>query len=180
MKQLSELSLGLMVGLVCLVLSLGALVVDAGTPSWLWLAAFAVGEVATVTPAQLKEALDELKSLGAQFRTENDRLIQEGKNTQVQWTEKLQKIGDRIDEIETKWNRPPVPVDQDLEAAGHVIARMAKGERAPEFMRKWYALPATERKARREAFETWCRKDEKGLSPEQVKLMTIGDDTTGN
>ncbi len=179
MKKFSDLTLGLMVGLGCLVLSLGAFLLEPSGSSWLWLAAFALGEVAVVTPAQLSAALEELKGLGAQFKAENDRLLLEGKNTQTQWTEKLQKLGDRIDEIETKFNRPPVPVDQDLEAAGHVIARISKSARAPEFMRKWYAMPATERMARREAFETWCRKDEKGLSPDQQKLMTIGDDTTG-
>ncbi|MCS6302361.1 MAG: phage major capsid protein [Nitrospira sp.] len=62
-----------------------------------------------LTPEQVKDSIDELGRTWKSFREENDKLLAEGKQTQVQWTEKLHKLNERMDELDTKLNRRPAP-----------------------------------------------------------------------
>ena len=49
-----------------------------------------------VSSKDVKEAVDELGRVWKQFREENDKLLAEGKQTQKEWSEKLQKLNDRM------------------------------------------------------------------------------------
>lgn len=126
------------------------------------------------TPEDLKTLIDEQARLVKALREENERLLSQGKNTQQEWTEKMQALQTRLDEIEVKLRRPPL--DVPVEAAPDV-AEASKAERLPGYLRKWLGRPAEERRAVREAFALYCRKGL--LGPDQVKLLTVGDDTTG-
>lgn len=70
-----------------------------------------------LTPEEVKASIDELARTWKSFREENDRLLAEGKQTQQQWTEKLQKMNDRMDELDTKLNRRPTPQRTEEEEA---------------------------------------------------------------
>lgn len=73
-----------------------------------------------MTPEEIKALLDEQKTLFQQLKEANDKLLASGKDTQKEWTEKLQKLNDRLDEIEVKLKRPPVetgsPEQKDRDA----------------------------------------------------------------
>ncbi|BFU90150.1 MAG: phage capsid protein [Nitrospira sp.] len=95
----------------------------------------------------LQESIDELGRTWKSFREENDKLLAEGKQTQVQWNEKLQKLNDRMDELDTKLNRRPAP------------QRSAKDEQDEK---------AATRKA---AFLNFCRYGLEGMSAEEKSLL---------
>lgn len=57
------------------------------------------------TVAEVKTLIEEQNRLFNDFKKENDQLQAAGKNTQKEWTEKLQKLGDRMDEIDVKLQR---------------------------------------------------------------------------
>lgn len=57
---------------------------------------------------ELKTLLDEQRAVWAQFRAEHERLLASGKQTQREWSEKLERLNARLDELETKLARPPV------------------------------------------------------------------------
>ena len=104
---------------------------------------------------ELKKLIDEQTVLVKQLRDENDKLLAQGKNSQKESNEKIEGIQKRLDEIETKMNRPQVPQTTDK----------------PE--------PTQEAKARKDAFIQFCRKGMEVLTPEQRKVLTVSDDTTG-
>lgn len=118
-----------------------------------------------MTPEDIKALLDEQRTLWKQFREENDALLANGKNTQKEWTEKLQALNDRLDAIETTLNRPVL------------WAREASDERptpAPSlkpYLLKWWQRPPDERQATRRAFETFLRTGLEGVTPEDRKFL---------
>jgi len=131
--------LGLMLGLVGIVAaddSMGALMV---------LPLF--GTVATMTPEQVKESVDELGRVWKSFREENDKLLASGKQTQKEWNEKMQQMNDRMDELDTKLNRRPAPQRTETEE---------QAEKA---------------RARKTAFISFCRYGLEGMSVEEKSLL---------
>lgn len=60
-----------------------------------------------LTTNEVKDAVDELGRTWKSFRDENERLLASGKQTQKEWSEKLQATNDRMDELDTKLNRRP-------------------------------------------------------------------------
>lgn len=100
-----------------------------------------------LTPEEVKDSIDELGRTWKSFRDENDRLLAEGKQTQVQWTEKLQTLNTRMDELDTKLNRrsaPPRSVKEDQD------------EKA---------------QAKKAAFLTFCRYGIENMSTEEKSLL---------
>jgi len=106
-----------------------------------------LGTVASLSPEQVKESIDELGRVWKSFREENDRLLAAGKQTQKEWSEKLQACNDRMDQLETKLNRPGAP------------ARTEKEE---------LDAKAT---ARKNAFLSFCRYGLEGMSTEEKSLL---------
>jgi HK97 family phage major capsid protein len=75
-----------------------------------------------------------------------------------EFNEKMTELNTKMDEIETKLNRPPTPQPP---APG---SDEEKAEKA---------------KVHKKAFMKYLRKGEKALTPEDYKVLTIQDDTTG-
>lgn len=93
----------------------------------------------------LKALLDEQRTLWQQFRAEHERLLAQHKDTQRESSERLERLGARLDEIETRLARPPVaaPTTETAPAATAVKA----------------------------AFMAWCRRGLDGCTPEQRQLL---------
>lgn len=106
-----------------------------------------LGTVTMLTPEQVKDSIDELGRTWKSFREENDKLLASGKQTQVEWNEKMQKLNERMDELDTKLNRRPAP---------HLTPQQELDEQA---------------KAKKDAFLTFCRYGLEGMSPEQKTLL---------
>lgn len=148
-RQKREAFMTLAVGALCvlgLVLGLcGVVAADGPMGAFMVLPLF--GTVATMTPEQVKESVDELGRVWRSFREENDKLLASGKQTQKEWNEKMQAMNDRMDELDTKLNRRPAPQltsDQELT------------EKA---------------KARKNAFLTFCRYGLEGMTEEHKSLL---------
>jgi HK97 family phage major capsid protein len=103
---------------------------------------------------EMKAAVEELGRTWKAFREENDRLLAEGRQTQKEWTEKLQRLNDRLDELDTKLNRRP--------------AAPANGEQEQ----------TEQKRARKDAFLAFLRYGLEGL-PEQQKALLVKDAVPG-
>jgi HK97 family phage major capsid protein len=102
----------------------------------------------------MKAAVEELVRTWKAFREENDRLLAEGKQTQKEWTEKLQRLNDRLDELDTKLNRrPAAPANAEQEQT-------------------------EQKRARKDAFLAFLRYGLEGMS-EQQKSMLVKDAVPG-
>ncbi len=104
---------------------------------------------------EIKALRDEQQKLVKQLHEENEKLIAAGKNTQKEWTEKMQVIQERLDQVETKLNRPALP-GPDSKSENDEKARQ-----------------------RNATFLNYLRKGRENLSPEEVKVLTVADDTGG-
>lgn len=103
---------------------------------------------------EVKAAVEELGRTWKAFREENDRLLAEGKQTQKEWSEKLQRLNDRLDELDTKLNRrPAAPANAEQEQS-------------------------EQKRARKEAFLSFLRYGLEGL-PEQQKALLVKDAVPG-
>jgi HK97 family phage major capsid protein len=102
-----------------------------------------------MTPEEIKALIEEQAGLVKQLREENDRLIEAGKNTQKEWTEKMQKLQDRLDEIDVKLKRPA----------------LERPERDPD-------RPASKA---HQAFMSWCRHGLAGVTPEDRQYLRRGE-----
>ena len=102
---------------------------------------------ATLTPEEVKGAVDELGRVWKSFREENDKLLAEGKQTQKEWNEKTQKLNDRMDELDTKLNRRATPQLNETEQA----TQAAKGQT--------------------KAFLSFCRSGLEGMTAEEKSLL---------
>lgn len=105
-----------------------------------------------MTPEELKALLDEQAKIHSEFKAYADKSEAEIKRLGVELPETkaaLTKLNERLDELETKLNRPAAPA--------------AKQEGQP-----------SERKA---AFEAWARKGE--VTPEERKALSVSTDTAG-
>lgn len=100
-----------------------------------------------LTNEQVKDSIDELGRTWKSFRDENDRLLAQGKQTQVEWNEKMQTLNNRMDELDTKLNRRPAP---------GLSPQQEQDEKA---------------KARKAAFLTFCRYGLEGMSVEEKSLL---------
>ena len=98
---------------------------------------------------ELKELVEEQLALTKALRAENERLQLDGKNTQKEWSEKMQRQQDRLDAIEIKLARPTVP--------------------SPES--KAVAQPS----AKKEAWIKACRYGVEALTPEEKQAMVFGE-----
>lgn len=105
------------------------------------------GTVATLTPEQVKESVDELGRVWKSFREENDKLLASGKQTQKEWNEKMQAMNVRMDELDTKLNRRPAPALTPEQAVSETS------------------------KARKTAFLNFCRYGLEGMSAEEKSLL---------
>ncbi len=108
-----------------------------------------------MTPEDQKKLFDELNLLAGQLKTELKKLEALGADPLKKTNETIEAIQARMDTIETKLNRPPVPT---------VDPKVSMDEKALQ---------------RREAFLTLCRRGKDALTPEQLKVLTVSDDTTG-
>lgn len=103
---------------------------------------------------EVKAAVEELGRTWKAFREENDKLLAEGKQTQKEWSEKLQRLNDRLDELDTKLNRrPAAPANAEQEQS-------------------------EQKRARKEAFLSFLRYGLEGL-PEQQKALLVKDAVPG-
>lgn len=103
---------------------------------------------------EVKAAVEELGRTWKAFREEHDRLLAEGKQTQKEWSEKLQRLNDRLDELDTKLNRrPAAPANAEQEQS-------------------------EQKRARKEAFLSFLRYGLEGL-PEQQKALLVKDAVPG-
>lgn len=107
-----------------------------------------MSEVKPLTPEQVKEAVDELGRTWKAFREENDKLLASGKQTQKEWTEKMEQLNTRMDELDTKLNRRPAPQLSDREQA--TKAQQDKTQ----------------------AFLSFCRYGLEGMSAEEKALLS--------
>lgn len=98
---------------------------------------------------------DELRSTFEQFKTTDAELSAEikkyGEST-AETAAKLEKLNAAIDALETKANRP------------QILTPEAKADGNPEQVK---------------AFTQWLRRDEKGMTPDQVKLLSSSSDPDG-
>jgi HK97 family phage major capsid protein len=103
---------------------------------------------------EIKAAVEELGRTWKAFREEHDRLLAEGKQTQKEWSEKLQRLNDRLDELDTKLNRrPAAPANAEQEQS-------------------------EQKRARKEAFLSFLRYGLEGL-PESQKALLVKDAVPG-
>jgi HK97 family phage major capsid protein len=103
---------------------------------------------------EMKAAVEELGRTWKAFREENDRLLAEGKQTQKEWSEQLQRLNDRLDELDTKLNRRPA-------APAHAEQEQTEQKRA-----------------RKDAFLAFLRYGLEGL-PEPQKSLLVKDAVPG-
>lgn len=103
--------------------------------------------IATLTPEQVKESVDELGRVWKSFREENDKLLAQGKQTQKEWNEKMDSLNTRMDELDTKLNRRPAP---------SLTPEQAVTEKS---------------KARKAAFLNFCRYGLEGMSADEKSLL---------
>jgi HK97 family phage major capsid protein len=97
---------------------------------------------------ELRETFEQFKTTDAEMHVE----IKKYGEASAETVAKLEKLNERIDQLETKANRPAI------EAPG------AKADASPD---------ATK------AFREWSRHGEKGMSPESVKLLSTNSDPDG-
>lgn len=100
-----------------------------------------------LTPEQVKDSIDELGRSWKAFRDENDKLLAQGKQTQVEWNEKMHALNNRMDELDTKLNRRHAPPRTEEEQQ------------------------TQDRKARTQAFVKFCRYGVETLSAEERALL---------
>ncbi len=116
-----------------------------------------------MTPEEIKALLDEQQRLFKEFKAENDKLLEAGKHTQKEWNEKLQKISDRLDEIEVKLKRPPV-ADGDPEQKDKDAQRL-KNRAFVEYCR--YGLEGMDPELKGHLIKAEQSKERKALSTAQ-------------
>jgi HK97 family phage major capsid protein len=99
-----------------------------------------------------KQAIGEVNQLVSELR-QNFESFQEGILTKADFQEIQQKIEERLDEVETKLNRPPAPAQPETKDEAKEI----------EF----------------KSFFKWVKNGKSGLAPEELKTMKISDDVAG-
>lgn len=106
----------------------------------------------------VKQAVDELGHTFAEFRAANDARLDEIETrgaADVLTEDRVARLNDRLDTLETVLQR------------GRRVAAKALGPADPE------------RREAREAFGRFLRRGEKGLEPDEVKALSVSNDTTG-
>ncbi len=133
-------------------------------------------ESKNVTIAEIKANVDAFMTAFSAFKETNDaRLKQvEGRGEDPVTAEQLVKIEKTLDTFEDLNQRLTLQ-EQRVKDDGEQLDRI---ETALDRVGKGAEKEAKKNEAK-ETFELWCRKGEKGLTPEQLKVLTIADDTTG-
>lgn len=106
-----------------------------------------------LTLEEIKALVEEQGTLWKHYRETHDRLLAEGKDTQKEWTETLQAMNTRLDELDVKLARPHMPGPESKTGDG----------------------PSEHH----QLFLKMCRKGPESLTPDESKALTAGDDTTG-
>jgi HK97 family phage major capsid protein len=107
--------------------------------------------------AATKIAFDEMHKVWTETKGVIDRMEGESKSrgeAMAETKEMLAKYNDRLDSLETKLNRPALPARETTALSVHELPQL-------------------------KAWDKLMRKGQAALGPEELKLLTVGDDTTG-
>ena len=115
--------------------------------------------------AELQTAFDEQKKTFEAFKATNDKLGTEVKELGTERAETKEAMA-KIEADLQKWTEK---VDKMLAAGNRPLI---EGKDDPD-------AKTAEQKERRAAFQKYLRRDEKGLSPDELKVLLVSDDTTG-
>lgn len=109
-----------------------------------------------------KNNVDDFQKAFKEFKEVNDKIISDGKDARAEDKEKLNKIQDAMDKLEAKFKRPDdFKVDRDPQS-----------DEEADHKSKVNTI-------HKKAWLSYCRIGKKNLSPDELKVLTVADSTTG-
>jgi len=109
-----------------------------------------------------KDNVDDFNKVFKDFKEVNDKVIKDGKDARAEDKVKLNKMQDAMDKLEAKFKRP-----DDFK-----VDKEPSSDEEAEHKIKVNTI-------QKKAWLNYCRIGKKNLSPDELKVLTVADSTTG-